>query len=163
MATGVGGFSTTGVKIAGVTDISKSALVVTDTENPNGSSPQCLATPFGIISQASQVFDTITATPGGTKAAAKALNYGVNRISVCATATNSVLMPFAVPGAWVYLINDGAASATVFGAGTDTIDAVASATGNPMAAAKRALFYAVTGDGLGTAGTWYSSAGAKIT
>jgi len=163
MAVGVGGFSTTGVTIATVPTLSKSALVVTDTENPNGSAPQCLATPLGLISQASQAFDTITATPGGTKAAAKALNYGINRISVCATATNSVLMPFAVPGAWVVIINDGAASATVFGAGTDTIDGVATATGNPMAAAKRAYFEAVTGDGLGGAGTWYSIAGAKIT
>lgn len=163
MATGVGGFSTTGMTLATVLTLDNGDLVATDTQNPNGSSPQTLAAPLGIISQASDIYNTITATPGGTKAAAKALNYGVNRVSVCATATNSLLMPFAVPGAWVVVINDGAASATIFGAGTDTIDGVASATGNPMAAAKRAIFYAIVGDGLGTAGTWYSSAGAKIT
>ncbi len=163
MTTGQGGFYTNGLTVALATQLDNGSLVPMDTQNPNGSSPQTLAAPLGLISQASDVYDSITAHPGGGKTNATQLNYGVNRISVSATATNSVLMPYAVPGAWVVVIQDGAQSVRVFGKGTDLIDAVASATGNVMAAAKRATFYAVTGDGLGTAGTWYSSAGAKIT
>lgn len=102
--------------------------------------------------------DTITAHSGGGKANAFPLKYGLNRITVVAAAADSVLMPFATPGAVVFIIQDAAAnSATVFGQGTDTIDGVATATGNPMAAAKRAVFTCET------AGAWQSFAGAKIT
>lgn len=104
-----------------------------------------------------QVLTTITALAGGGKAGATQLNHGINRITVCATNADSVLAPVAFAGTEFIVINDGAASVTIFGKGTDTIDAVATATGNPMAAAKRALF---TCD---ADGRWQSCAGAKIT
>jgi hypothetical protein len=97
------------------------------------------------------VEDAITATAGGTKAAARALTAAVNRISVCATAADSVLLPLADAGARVVIANDGAASAQVFGAGTDTINAVATATGVAQAAGTKALYACVK---AAPAGNW---------
>jgi hypothetical protein len=105
--------------------------------------------------------DALTALAGGGKAGATQLHYGVNRISVCATAANSCLMPYAFPGAMCYVRNDGAQSTTIFGRGTDTIDAVATGTGNAQAAAKGKLYFGTGGTGDGSdAGTWVSLLGA---
>lgn len=101
--------------------------------------------------------DGITAHAGGTKAAATVLTARVNRISVCATNGDSLLMPPAMPYTECVIIQDGAANAQVFGAGTDTIDAVATATGVVLSAAKRATFYCTT------AGAWQSQTGVKAT
>lgn len=99
--------------------------------------------------------DAITARAGGTKALATPLIAGVNRITVCATNADSVLLPQALKGAQCVVINDGAANAQVFGQGTDTIDAVATATGVVLSAAKRDIFYCVTD------GAWQSLQGVK--
>lgn len=82
----------------------------------------------------------LTATAGGTKAAALPLVNAVNQISTCATAADSVLLPPAVAGISVLVINDGAASCQVFGQGTDTIDGVATGTGKALANAKRGIY-----------------------
>lgn len=82
----------------------------------------------------------IAAHAGGTKAAATALTKQFNNITTCATADDSVLLPAALAGRTVYVFNAGAAAARVFGAGTDTIDGVATATGVPLTNAKRAVF-----------------------
>lgn len=89
----------------------------------------------------------LTAHAGGTKAAALALTASVNRVTVCATANDSVLLPEALAGRQVAVFNDGAASMRVFGQGTDTIDGAATGTGVPLANAKRALFICVA-DGV---------------
>ena len=81
----------------------------------------------------------LTATAGGTKAAALPLTAAVNRISVCATAADSVLLMPAKLGLTILLINDGAASMQVFGQGTDTIDEVATGTGVAVANGKRRI------------------------
>lgn len=107
--------------------------------------------------------DSLTAHTSGTQSNGTPLIAGFNRLSTVANDTDAVVLPPAIPGTWVFLANDGSHSTTVFGfklnpvtnAG-DTIDAVATATGNAMAAAKRALFVCVT------AGAWVSCAGAKI-
>jgi hypothetical protein len=109
------------------------------------------------------VEDNITATAGGTKAAAYKLYAAINRISVCANNTDSVLLP---PnpnvGQIVQIINDGAANAQVFGANSDTIDGVATATGVVLSAANRSL-YSCTGVTAGAVPVyaWRSQAGAK--
>lgn len=138
--------------------LSQSARVPVDTGAVN--TPQS-----GGLIPGSQVLSSaaVTAHAGGGKASATALGYGVTEITVCATAANSVLLPYAFPGSVAIVSNDGATSTTVFGQGTDTIDGVATATGNAMAAAKRAIFYGIAGTGDGTdAGAWVSCAGAKI-
>jgi hypothetical protein len=85
---------------------------------------------------------SITATAGGTRAAAIPLRAAINRIAVCATAADSVALPPAVGGQEVSIINGGAAAAQVFAAvGTsDTINGVAAATGISLAAAGKAQF-----------------------
>lgn len=101
------------------------------------------------------VTNTITAFAGGGKASATQLGYGINRISVCATAADSVLMPPAILGVEVIIIHDGAAAAQVFGKGTDTIDAVVTATGVVLTNAKRCAYY------CHVAGAWTSNMGVK--
>jgi hypothetical protein len=101
--------------------------------------------------------NTITAHAGGTRALATKLTASLNRISVCATAGDSVALPPAVAGLDLLVINDGAAAGQVFAdAGTtDTIDGVAAATGVPLTNAARARFSAPAD------GVWSSMAGAK--
>lgn len=102
--------------------------------------------------------DTITAHAGGTQAAALALVSVVNRVTVVGTAADSVKLPPSTPGMSILIINDAAANALqVFGAGTDTIDGVATATGVALTAAKRAWFICAT------AGAWQSLTGVKST
>ena len=108
----------------------------------------------------SSVEDAITATAGGTKAAAYQLTATVNRLSVVASAGDSVLLPKAPSiGQMVQVINDGAQNADIYGNGTDTIDGVATATGVVLSAASRSLFVC-TGFSAG-AYAWRSQAGAK--
>jgi hypothetical protein len=94
----------------------------------------------------------ITAAAGGTRPAAVKLTSAINRISVCATAADSVALPPAVGGQEVSVINSGAAACQVFAAiGTsDTINGVAAATGISLAAAGKAQFIS-PGPGL-----WFS-------
>lgn len=93
------------------------------------------------------VTDTITAFAGGGKTSATALTSAVNRISVCATNADSVKLPsvsLADVGIEVEVINDGAANAQVFGADSDTIDAVATATGVALATATRCKYQLIS-------------------
>jgi hypothetical protein len=96
--------------------------------------------------------NNITATAGGTRPLARPLIAAFNRISVCATAADSVALPPATGGQEVTVINSGAAATQVFAAaGTaDTINGVAAATGVPLAAAGKAQF--VSPD----VGVWFS-------
>lgn len=105
----------------------------------------------------------ITATASGVQATAYQLTSMFNIITVCATNGDAVKLPPAVHvGMEVTIVNDGAANAQVFGAGTDTIDGVATATGVPLTAAKRCKY--VVGTAVGgavTAGKWLSNMGVK--
>jgi len=94
----------------------------------------------------------ITATAGGTRAAAYPLTAAFNRIAVCATAADSVALPPALGGQEVTVINSGAAATQVFAAvGTsDTINGTAGATGISLAAAGKAQFVSPG------AGLWFS-------
>lgn len=95
---------------------------------------------------------TVTAAAGGTKAAALALTAGNVNISVCATAADSVLLPLAVAGLRMNIANNGAASAQVFGAGTDTINDVATGTGVAQANGKSATYFCTAS---APGGKWY--------
>lgn len=106
--------------------------------------------------------DSITAHTSGTQANGTLLIIGWNRLSVVANDTDAVTLPPSVIGAEVYLVNDGAHAAQVFGAALnpltnagDTIDGVATATGVVQATAKRAVYRCIT------VGNWTSLAGAK--
>jgi hypothetical protein len=103
----------------------------------------------GTIPPIATIETGITATAGGTKAAARVLTAAINVIATCATGADSVLLPAALAGLCIFVTNRGAASAQVFGAGTDTIDDVATGTGVAQANGKSAV-YTCTQDGK-----WY--------
>lgn len=97
----------------------------------------------------------VTAHAGGTKAAAVQLDYGVSSLAVVATAADSVVLPYAFDGAVCFIENNGAAAAQVFGAGTDTINNVATGTGVSQALNTGAWYVGTGGFGDGRdAGNW---------
>lgn len=104
---------------------------------PQNTSIQTVVVPSGapLPIQSSQiaviesVSDALVAHAGGTQAAALALTSKLNIVATVATAGDSVRLPAALVGLVVTLINAGANSMQVYGAGTDTINGVATATG----------------------------------
>lgn len=111
------------------------------------------------------VEDGITATASGNQANAYQLFAAINRLSTVVTNGDSVRLPKNPNvGQLCQIINDGAANAGVFGANSDTIDGVATATGVVLSAASRA-FYSCTGVTAGATPiyAWRSQAGAKST
>lgn len=99
--------------------------------------------------------DGITAHAGGGKASATQLSATkfFHRISTVANGADSVLMPPATAGQMCYVRNDGAQFAQVFGQGTDTINGIATATGNVLQNGSGALFFCTT------AGAWTTANG----
>lgn len=73
--------------------------------------------------------NALTAFAGGGQASATQLAAGINRVTTVATIADSVKLPAATAGAQIVVINAAANSMQVFGAGTDTINGVATATG----------------------------------
>lgn len=94
--------------------------------------------------------DTLTAHAGGGQGSALALAVAkkYHRISVCATAGDSVVLPTSTAGQAHFIRNDGAAAAQVFGTSPDTVNGVATATGVPLATGV-GTWYVCT-----TAGNW---------
>lgn len=84
--------------------------------------------------------NAITAFAGGGQASATALTTMINRVATVATAGDSIKLPASAPGMEVVVINNGANSCQIFGAGTDTINGVATATGVPLMANSVTLF-----------------------
>lgn len=161
----MGGFVTPGLTGLTQITITGNERVPCDTQLTAGQSPQSAYIPSSVLGAFMPVLSAanlaITARAGGGQANATQLGYGINVVTVVATATDSVKLPAAYPGALCFVRNaDAADSTTVFGFGTDTIDGIASATGNAQAAGKGKLYLATTGDGAGTAGTWVTLLGA---
>ncbi len=98
----------------------------------------------------------LTAHAGGTQAAGLALSATVcvHHVTVCATAADSVLLPVLVVDDVHIVFNFGAASMQIYGAGTSTINDVATATGVAIPAGKGAIFHARE------TGKWYMVLGA---
>lgn len=112
--------------------------------------------------QIAGIEDGITAHAGGTKAAAYQLTAAINRITVCATNGDSVMLPAVSVndvGLQVEIYNDGAADAQVFGNASDTIDAVVTATGVVQGENTRAV-YTLVSYAAGV-GAWVSNMGVK--
>lgn len=83
---------------------------------------------------------TITAYAGGGQTNATQLSKGINHVTVVATAADSVKLPASAAGMVVHVINGASNSMQVFGAGTDTINDVATATGVAQAGGKAATY-----------------------
>lgn len=92
----------------------------------------------------------ITAYAGGGQTNATQLAAQINHVTTVATAADSVKLPASAVGMTVVVINGAASnSMQVFGAGTDTINDVATATGVAQAAGKTATYHCPV------AGKWY--------
>lgn len=86
----------------------------------------------------------ITALGTALASTTPALVLGSNVVTTSTASNYGVVLPSAVAGSVVYLLNaDSADAVTVFGKGSDTINGTAGATGVSYAAAKRVLFIAV--------------------
>jgi hypothetical protein len=93
----------------------------------------------------------ITAHAGGGQASATPLPAMLNRVTTVATIADSVLMPAAVPGLEIMIVNASANSMNVFPAGTDQINALGASAAFAMAAAKVEVLYCVN------SGQWHSN------
>lgn len=113
--------------------------------------------PNGYALQDGSILEVLLATPqwqtnygitalvgGGRSSSTPVLVLGSNVVTAVATAADSVVLPSAVAGSIVYLLNaDSADAVQVFANASDTINGTAGATGVSYAAAKRVLFIAV--------------------
>lgn len=107
-------------------------------------------TEFDVGSIIVEATDSITAKAGGGQATATALLTEFNRITTVATAADSVKLPPSMSGLDVIVVNSGANPLQVFGAGTDTIDGIATATGVSQMPNSMVLYCCLT------AGAWYT-------
>lgn len=138
------------VKISGKSDVSPAVgTMMIPVELAAGSAGRL---PLSSLFVPLGVENTVTAFAGGGQGSATALTATTkfHRVSTCATAGDSVKFPTSVANDWHLLINDGATSCQMFGAGTDTIDGVATATGVALPAGHRALLSCTA------AGNWNS-------
>jgi hypothetical protein len=109
------------------------------------------------LSAQQSVTDGITAYAGGGQTNAVALTATFNNVATVATASDSVKLPLAVAGLWVAVRNGSANSLQVFGAGTDTINGVATATGVALATVTSGLYFCTAS---APAGKWFVVKGA---
>lgn len=110
---------------------------------PSSSAPFNMSAPFTEF-----VVAGVTAHSGGTQALAVALTGMINQVSTVAAAADSVALPPSKPGLQITVVNTGANPLQVFGAGTDTINNVATATGVSQAVNARVTYTCVV------AGNW---------
>lgn len=90
----------------------------------------------------------ITAFAGGGQGSATQLTTQTSRITTVATAGDSIKLPVAAPGLELMVINRGANSMQVFGAGTDTVDGQPFATGVSQMQSSLVIYVSVA------VGTW---------
>jgi hypothetical protein len=85
--------------------------------------------------------DALTALAGGGQAGATPITKDITRFTVVATGCDSSLLPAALAGRQVTVINSGAASMNVFPATGETIDAGAANAASAVANGKTATFH----------------------
>lgn len=73
--------------------------------------------------------NALTAHSGGGQGSALALTAAINNVTTVAAAGDSVKLPASAAGLEITIANNGANSMQVYGAGTDTINGVATGTG----------------------------------
>lgn len=85
---------------------------------------------------------TITALAGGGQSGATQIKRNIVEIAVCATAGDSVKLPFAKQGLWVFITNHGANSCNVFPNSLDKINEAAADSAKALAADASMIGYA---------------------
>lgn len=98
-----------------------------------------------------KVVTGITATPSGTQGTSILLSGSVNVVATVATIGDGVKLPLAVQGIAVMIANTAANACQVFGSGTDTINAAATAVGVSQGGVSSAIYYCVSS---APAGNW---------
>ncbi len=94
--------------------------------------------------------DGVTAHAGGGRASAVPITTMITRVTIVASAADSVVLPPAAPGLDLTIINAAATNAMqVFAGGSDTIDGTAGATGVSQAAGKTVQYISTA------AGAWH--------
>lgn len=117
-------------------------VVGVDTSQANSwSGKQTFASPVNDGLPTESVANALTAS-GTTRADALALTKKINNVTTAAAGTG-VILPAAAIGQTVIVFNGGANAIKVYGAGSDTIDGTAGATGVTLTNAKRAAFICV--------------------
>lgn len=119
--------------------LSGNERITVDTQLPNGQNPQTAYVTLAQLGLGAAVTG-IVAHAGGGQANATPLLPGVSLVTVVATAGDSVSLPLASLGLVCTVTNGGANSMQVFGAGTDTINGVATGTGVALAAGASAVY-----------------------
>jgi hypothetical protein len=94
--------------------------------------------------------DALTAHAGGGQSSALPLTGQTVRVSTVATAGDSVALPPSTPGMQIAVVNAGANNMQVYGAGTDTINGIATATGVIQAPNSTTTYFCAA------TGAWYS-------
>jgi hypothetical protein len=110
---------------------------------PNYSLKGTARSALGFFARNRNVVDPTVATPGGLKASAAIFTDGICLINTVASVGDSVLVPAAKLGDTYIIINRGANAARLYGAGTTTIDGVATGTGVTIAAGKAIRLIAI--------------------
>lgn len=101
-----------------------------------------LNTQFGHPRLSSQT--GITATASGGQTNAFALTTRVNNVTTVASANDSIRLPASPLGKVVWVMNNGSNSMQVYGAGTNTINGIATATGLPQPAGSLVAYVGIT-------------------
>jgi hypothetical protein len=99
--------------------------------------------------------DNLTANAGGGQTNALQLAAEINRITTVASIGDSVKLPPSAPGLSIVVINHGGKQCQVYGAGSDTINDAAAATGVPQMNGSTTIY------ACATAGAWYSNGTAE--
>ncbi len=87
--------------------------------------------------------DAVTATASGTQSNSLLIANTITRVGTVATTGDSVVLPYAVPGAYFIVANGSQTKfVTVFGSGSDTVNGIAGATGFPLPPGKTGIFVA---------------------
>ncbi len=94
--------------------------------------------------------NALTAFAGGGQTSATLLTKELNRVTVVASAADSVKLPVSAAGMDILVINSAALPMQVFGSGTDTVNGVATATGVSQMANSAVLYHCPV------AGLWFS-------
>lgn len=146
ISTGASAPGTAGTKLTDIANAVTTDQVQTITGVKTFSGATTTFAPGLIIESAA---DALTAHAGGGQGSALALTKEINRITTVATAGDSVSLPASVAGLDVMIINSGANPMQVYGAGTDTINDVATATGVTQMPGSECIY------GCSVAGKWY--------
>lgn len=99
----------------------------------------------GVVTTGLRVDATTTISAAGTSVSdATALAASVNNVTTVSASTAGVKLPACAAGKIVVVNNLGANSMHVYGAGSDTVDGAAAATGVVLTNTKRAIFVGVS-------------------